>query len=605
MSSVLDGARRVYRFLKRWADPSYHPYEVPDPREVFPVDAWTDERYQEWLEAHRATADELARQRELAPALATRPLFSLIVPLYQTPVLYLRQMADSVLAQTYPYLELVLVNASPESGELAQELGRYQEADDRVKVVPLAGNLGITENTNRGLGAAAGDFCCFLDHDDFLEPDTLFEYARVVNDDPATDFLYCDEDMFTWDAETESFAFEHPLFKPGFSPELLLCKNYIIHLMCVRRTLIDEMPRPDRRFDGSQDHNMALFCTQRARSIHNVQRVLYHWRMSTRSTATHPDSKPYSIQSGRLSIEAQLRRSAIRASIVETDIWYLYNLWFGPSEASVSVVVDCRGEEATVRFLQFFRQGERHEGTRLVLVNPAGAWEDELAEGVTAAPVSCESENLYRRLNEGAAHATGELLLFMDANSAFVSPEAMAQLAGMCGVDGVGCAGPKVLYRGGLNKSFGAAVTPGGIFPLYRGYEDSFPGYQCNIRCLQDAGALGWEGLMTPRGLFEELGGFDERFTSQVGAAEYCVRVREAGQRAVTLPTAKLRVYEPAPELPFEARAGAPDYPEADVAAFDAKWPGYREHQGDRYSPSLDQTTGYQQLENSSAQLAG
>lgn len=574
--------------------PSAQPQERPD---VFPVDAWTAPQYPAWFERHRCTEDELARQREEAPRLAGQPLFSLIVPLYKTPELFLRQMVESVLAQTYGNFELILVNASPELAELSAAVARYQETDERVRVVTLASNLGITENTNAGIDQARGDFCCFLDHDDVIEPNLLFEYAKVVSEDPLCDYLYCDEDMVSWDEGAGTFRHMNPLFKPKYSPELLLCKNYVIHMMTIRRSIIEAMPRPDARFDGSQDYNMTLFATQVARHVCNVPKVLYHWRVSENSTATNPESKPYTIRSCRLAIERQLERRGLRASIVGTDIYDLYNPWFERPSESVSVVVDCRADAYyTVLFLEYLRQGGSYPGLEVVLVNPAGDWGLEVATGVHARAVRCEGENLYERLNAGVAHATGDLLLFMDAASGFVTPEAIAQLAALCSEEGIGCTGPKVLYRGSFNKSFGAAITPAGILPLYRGYEDNFPGYECNMRCFQNVDGFGWQGLMTQRSLFGEVGGFDTRFSSEVGAVEYCVRVREAGCRMVAMSTVKLKVDEPLPSRRYGSLPGAPDYSDADVAAFDAKWPGLREQGSHFYNPNLDQATGYQQV---------
>lgn len=568
------------------------------PSDIFPVDAWTAPQYQEWFEAHRRSEAELDGQRRAVVLFENRPFFSIIVPLYKTPLSFFHQMVDSVFAQTYERFELVLVNASPEDTELRFEVRHYQELDARVKVVDLEVNYGITENTNRGIEVATGDFCCFLDHDDVIEPDLLFEYAKAVNEDPSIDYLYCDEDMVTWDEAKGSFVHEHPLFKSGYSPELLLCKNYIIHMMTVRRDLIEAMPRPGSEFDGSQDYNMTLFATQRARRVHGVQRVLYHWRASDNSTATNPESKPYTIRSCRLAIEEQLKRMGIEASIIGTGIYDLYNLWFVPQNYHVSIVVDCGSDEgSTIRFLEYLRQSGLPLNAELILVNPKGAWADELNQSVRATSIICASDNLFRRLNKGASCARGDLLLFMDANSAFVSPEAIGQLSAMCMLDGVGCVGPKILYRNDINKSYGAAITPAGIFSLYRGYDDSFPGYECNIRCFQDVGALGWQGLMTRRDLFEKLGKLDEDFTDETGAAEYCTRVRREGSRAVAQCTVKLKVDEPAPDPRYGSAIGCLDYSAENLKLFDVKWPGYREEScSDCYNRNFEQATGYQQV---------
>ena len=165
--------------------------ESPAPlKDRFPIDAWTDPNYQEWFERHKASAETLNAQR--AHRFDSAPTFSIVVPLFETPLDYLRAVVGSVQAQTYQGYELVLVNASPENDELRREVEKLTREDDKIVHVVLDGNYGITENTNRGIEAASGDFLSFLDHDDFLEPDTLFEFASALERDPLIDVLYCD-----------------------------------------------------------------------------------------------------------------------------------------------------------------------------------------------------------------------------------------------------------------------------------------------------------------------------------------------------------------------------------------------------------------------------
>ena len=213
MGTMVNAARRAYHFAKRFAGVR----EPVDPN-PFPIDAWTDPAYAAWFELHKASDEELECQRALSDDFEIKPTFSFIVPLYKTPLDYLRVMANSVLEQTYGNLQLVLVNASPELPALVSAVHALEVCDSRVTVVTLEENLGITENTNAGLAAATGDFCCFLDHDDYIDADLLFEYVRAINDRPETDFLYCDEDLVLEDKKMGRFIHQNPFFKPDFSP---------------------------------------------------------------------------------------------------------------------------------------------------------------------------------------------------------------------------------------------------------------------------------------------------------------------------------------------------------------------------------------------------
>ena len=599
---MVDTARRAYRFARRITG-----VKTPADFNPFPIDAWTDRAYATWFESNKAADAELEFQREASEGFALKPTFSFIVPLYKTPLNYLRVMADSVLCQTYGNLQLVLVNASPELPALASAVHALEIRDKRVSVVTLGDNLGITENTNAGIAVATGDFCCFLDHDDYIEPDLLFEYVKALNEDQEIDVLYCDEDLVEEDEKTGSFKHLHPLFKPQLSPELLLCKNNIVHLMTIRRTLVDSMPVPDNRYDGAQDYNMVLYATSVARKVHCIQKVLYHWRISAESTAANPDAKPYSQKSYRLSAQANLTRRKIEGCIVSSGIINIHNIWLSSTrKPGVCVVVDCapwadepEAEGAcpfnTIdRFIEFFEQNNSHQNCRVLLVGCPDT-KKRLPHGFERVECS-DCLSVFGRFNLGAAAAGEEFLLFLDAGCFFDTPEPLEQLVGLCSLDGVGVSAPKTLYRGGRNKAYGVAVTIERIMPLYRGYEDDFPGYQCNLRALQNVSACGVQGLTVSRDLFEAVGGFDERFESEVGAADFCHRVLERGLRIAQTCTVTLRTSDVCPEHYFVSAENAPDFSESDIALFDEKWPGVREAGDPYYNVNLDQASGYCQV---------
>lgn len=597
MSQPVDFARRWYRaamsLLRR-----AHGDDMRFLLNGFPVHAWDDESYDSWFRTHVAGSQRLDSQRDNWRMFPIKPQFSFIVPLYKTPKPYFRTMVDSVLGQTYPNLQLVLVNASSESIQLKQEIESYRAVDSRIIVVELERNLGITENTNAGLRAATGDFCCFLDHDDYIDADLLYEYVAAINDDPEIEVLYCDEDMVVEDSRTGTFKHCHPLIKPEYSPELLLCHNYIVHLMTIKRSIIEAMPCPDSSFDGSQDYNMVLFSTSHARKVKRVPRIMYHWRISESSTATNPDSKPYSLRSCRKAISAQLERGGIDASIIGMGLYLVHGIWFDKgTNGTVSLVADvtdCNRELSW--FSEFALQMITGLDVELIVVgSPADvcAYREAGGPGRT---VSLEAGGRLSRYNRAAKLANGDNLIFIDADCLFSSADPFGQLGALCSLEGVGVSAPKQLYRNGINKSYGVALSPERVMPMYRGYEDSCPGYQCNLRMMQNVSAVALQGLCIRRRLFERLDGFDEAFGPELGAVDLCHRVRMQGLRVAVTPTVKLEINEFAPERPFDIAHNAADYPDCDVDRFDAKWSGVRDA-GDPYlNPNLDQSSNYQQL---------
>lgn len=602
MSTLERIARVAYRGCRRLI---CGPAPVdPNP---FPVDVWTDPSYRAWFEAHRVSAQEVAQQRTSQQDFAYRPTFSFIVPLYKTPLDYLEVMADSVLAQTYPELELVLINASPDDRGLARAVEEYASRDPRVKHVILEGNLGITENSNKGIAASTGDFCCFLDHDDFIEPDLLFEYVKALNEHEDIDVLFCDEDLVKYDERTDVFEHLHVLFKPAYSPELMLCKNAVVHLMTVRRSIIDKMPTPDCHLDGAQDYNMIMYCASQARRVHGVQKVLYHWRISDASTAANPDAKPYSQKSYRLSASYEMTRRQIDGAIVASGIVNVHNLWLrAPQGATTSVIVDIDswlGEPPASgacayntidRFCEFFCQNNSLRDVEIIFVGSVAEWRTDLMPGYSY--VACPGlSSQAARLNAAAKTATGAYLTFIDGGCIFDSAEPLEQLMGMCSLDGVGVAAPKLLYADGRVKSYGVAVTPECVLPLHRGHDDDFPGYQCNLRSFQNASACGLQGLTITRELFCDLGGFDENLDGELAAVDLCLRVRQRDLRVAVMCTVKLRSGEKAPEHYFDCAENMPDY-EVGVEAFNAKWSQVRTQGDPYYNVNLDQASPYYQV---------
>ena len=174
-----------------------------------------DPEYPEWFTEHKATIGALEKQRKIV--FNSAPKFSIIVPLYNTPISFFNDMVESVKNQSYANWELLLVNASPDNQELKARVEQETARDNRIKSINLTENKGISENTNAGVAVASGDFVSFFDHDDILEPDLLFSYAEAIENNNDVDLLYCDEDKLMPDGKLAQ-----PFFKPDFNIDLLL-----------------------------------------------------------------------------------------------------------------------------------------------------------------------------------------------------------------------------------------------------------------------------------------------------------------------------------------------------------------------------------------------
>lgn len=268
---------------------------------------------------------------------STNAVVSVVVPLYNTPEPYLRDMIESVLKQTYPAWQLCLVDCSDKSHVYVEKVCRsYAKGEGRILYRRQFQNKGIAENTNACIRMASGKYIALLDHDDVLHPDALRECVTALEN--GRDFVYTDELTFR-DDNLENVVVRH--YKPDFSPETLRGVNYICHLSVFKKDLLDKTGLLDSRYDGSQDHDLILKLTTVASSVGHIPRILYYWRMHGQSVSQDINAKGYAIDAGRRAVhdnEARLGRNVrVRSSeICPTHYCLDYEIMGNPK---VSILV--------------------------------------------------------------------------------------------------------------------------------------------------------------------------------------------------------------------------------------------------------------------------
>lgn len=252
---------------------------------------------------------ELLKQSEACQSWKEQPLISIVVPAFETPERYVRELVDSVQAQTYPNWELCIVDGS-RTEQVQTLLQKAYGQESRITYHRLKENRGISGNTNQGFALARGQYVALLDHDDLLAPDALYEMAQAALE-TGGELFYSDEDKVN--ADTTKY-FE-PHFKLDYNEELLFGYNYICHLLMVSRALLDRVGGEDSAYDGAQDYDLVLRCTEAAERIIHVPKILYHWRAHGGSTAGNADSKGYARDAGKQLLEAALTRRGWRGSV--------------------------------------------------------------------------------------------------------------------------------------------------------------------------------------------------------------------------------------------------------------------------------------------------
>ncbi|WP_455139252.1 glycosyltransferase family 2 protein [Thermophilibacter sp.] len=513
------------------------------------MSAQVDPDYPKWFKDHRAPIDVLEEQSRTR--LPYAPLFSIVVPLYRTPRAFFTDMLGSVLAQSYGNWELILVNASPDMSELVDLARQATERDARVRLIELSENRGISENTNAGIAVATGDFVCFFDHDDLLEPDLLFEYAKAVNQFDDIDLLYCDEDKLM-----PSGRLAQPFFKPDFSIDLLRNNNYICHMLTIRKSLLDQLEPNTSEFDGAQDHNLTLEAVERARRVHHVPRILYHWRISETSTAGNSNDKPYATEAGIRAVQAHLRRMGLDATVEQSRRPSTYKVTYSiPRDRPlVSIIIPTKDLVGVLsNCVDSIFSKSTYENFEVVLVENNSedprtfAYYEILPEryGDRIRVIRWEHEFNYSKLvNFGAENARGDYLLLLNNDTEVITPSWLERMLGICAREDVGVVGARLYYPDDTIQHAGVCVTGEAAGHLGRNIPRGQWGYMALLDAEQDLSAVTAACMMVKRSVFDLVGGFTEEMAVAFNDVDFCLKVRETSKLVVYTPEVELYHYE-------------------------------------------------------------
>lgn len=503
--------------------------------------------YQEWYEKNKPSEEELARQRKKK---WKEPVtISVLVPAYRTPEVFLRQMIESVLNQTYPYLELCIADGSGENISVEKVVKEYQAKDQRVRYQRLEKNEGIAGNTNAAIRMATGDYLALFDHDDLLSPNALFEVASTIEKDKA-DVVYTDEDKVTSDLK-EHFQ---PHFKPDFNPDLLCSNNYICHLFVVKRSLALKLGGQDPAYDGAQDYDFIFRCTEEAEKIVHIAKILYHWRVHQASTADNPTSKMYAFDAGKRAIEAHLQRIGAKAEVSHTKDLGFYRVKYQvQGNPKVSIVIPNKDEKETLKkCLESIWQKTTYSNYEIILVENNSTTREirdyyqELDGKNGVRVVYWDKEFNYSAINNfGISYAKGEYILCLNNDITVISPEWMEELLANCQRPEVGIVGARLYYPDNTIQHAGIVLGMGGCAgSLFVGLARSRGGYLHKAALQQDLSAVTAACFMVKKEAFEKVGGFEEKLAVAFNDVDFCLKVRHAGYLVVYDPYAELYHHE-------------------------------------------------------------
>ena len=551
-----------------------------------------DYDYGEWYALTKPSDQELERQRK--ETWDNGPVFSIVMPLYKTPERYLREMLDSIAAQTYPNWELCLADGSPQGTDVYKTVKKYMDKDSRIRYKKLGRNQGISENTNAAIAMASGDYIVLADHDDAMTENALYECARAVREHPDCQVIYSDEDKMDMDGG----ALFDPHFKPDFNPDLLTSVNYICHQFVVKKDLVDKVGGLRKEFDGAQDYDFIFRCTEAAKGVWHIPKVLYHWRCHQDSTASNPQSKLYAFEAGSKAIMEHYRRMGIEAEKVEKGVDYgIYHTIFKiKGNPKVSIIIPnkdhCQDLDLCMRAIL---TRATYKNVEFVVVENNSTKKETFEyydavqkEFPQVRVIVWDREFNYSAINNfGVKHASGEYLLFLNNDTELIAENFIEEMLGFCQRDDVGAVGARLLYQDDTIQHAGVVVGFGGIAGhTFIGLHKAENSYFHRAMCAQDYSAVTAACMMSKRTIFEKTGGFSEELAVAFNDIDYCMKVRSLGKMVVYAPYAVLYHYE-------SKSRGLEDTPEKvarfnrEVAKFAKKWPDILKEGDPYYNPNL------------------
>ncbi len=546
--------------------------------------------------------DESERARQRNTVFDRMVKVSVLTPLWNTPENFLREMIESVQAQTYQNWELCLADGSDDAHAYVGEICReYAAKDSRIVYKKLEKNGGIAENTNRCLEMATGEFVAPFDHDDLLHPCVLYEYVKVINEKNA-DYIYCDEATFK-NGDVNQMITMH--FKPDYAIDNLRANNYICHFSMFDKKLLEGTELYRTKFDGSQDHDMILRLTDKARNVVHVPKLLYYWRQHAGSVSSGVEAKPYVVESARGAVADHLRRHGFSnfkitsTRAFETIFKITYEII---GEPKISIIIPNKDHvEDLRRCITSIIEKSTYDNYEIIVVENNSetreifAYYEELANNPAVKIITYKGDFNYSAINNlGVSEASGEYVLLLNNDIQIITVNWMEELLMYAQRPDVGAVGAKLYYpdktiqHAGVVIGLGAHRTAGHVH--YRQKRENL-GYMGRLCYAQNMSAVTGACLLVKKALYEEAGGLDESFAVSLNDVDFCLKLRRMGYLNVFTPFAEAYHYESASrgsDMTGEAAARYND----ESARFREKWKAELEAGDPYYNPnfSLDKS---------------
>ena len=497
--------------------------------------------YLKWFEQNK--------EQKLVKKFTYEPLYSFIIPTYNVSRKYLKECLDSILSQGYQNFEICIADDHSTLKETIDTLKEYEKMDKRIKVTYRKENGMISIASNTAIKMAKGEFIILVDNDDTIEQNSLYYITEALNKDKTIDFIYTDEDKIDFKGN-----YMEPHFKPDYSPDTLMGVNYICHLSCIRKKLIEEVGYFRKEYDGSQDYDLFLRITEKTNHIHHIEKVLYHWRQTPTSTAGYLGNKSYAYQAGKRAIEDALKRRKLKGSVLDNPRVSTYLVKYDNNNELISIIIPMRDKaKITKRCIDSIYEKATYKNFEIILVDNNSKEEETFHmineyknkyKNFKSIRLECDFNYSYIN-NEAVKHAKGDYILFLNNDTEVLTENFMEYMLGYARLGHIGCVGIKLLYPDKLVQHAGVVLGFGGIaghIYVANNYYDN--GLFGRLVMPYNYTAVTAACLLIKKEKFLNVKGFDEKLTVALNDVDLNLKQLKKGYYNVCLSNIEMYHYE-------------------------------------------------------------
>jgi GT2 family glycosyltransferase len=512
--------------------------------------------YAAWVRKYDSIGEkERAAYAALAGAMSDPPLISVLMPVYEPKMEWLKEAVQSVRGQIYPYWELCIADDASADPHVRRYLEGLAKEDLRIKVCFRSVNGHISAATNSALEIAAGEFVALLDQDDLLREHALVCLAEAIDTNPDAGVIYSDEDKIEDGRRCD------PYFKSDWDPYLMRCHNMICHLGVYRTALVRELGGLQEGFEGAQDWDLALRCVDRIQEhqVIHIPRVLYHWRIHNQSTAmSDSGAKPYTLDAAQRAIGEHLERRGIKAAAELIPEFSMFRVRYEQPEQKplASIVIATRDRRDLLQeCIESISVKTDYPNYEIVIVDNGSREPEALKylEGLKSIGgvrvIKDDGGFNFSRLNNlGVRESRGDYVLLLNNDIEVESPEWLSEMVSLAIQEGVGCVGARLWYPTGKLQHGGVILGLGGVAAhAHRGMPRAHYGYFKRACLTHTMSAVTGACLLVRKSLYEEVGGFDEKeLVIGYNDVDFCLKVRAKGYRNLICAEADLTHHESA-----------------------------------------------------------